>query len=672
MASEGKFLKGVAGRTLPEHFVTYSHPWAEVQHIMSRDVATVSADEDAASAARIMAGRNISCIIVLENESVAGIVTETDLVKRVVVNRSQGTEIKVSEVMSAPVESIESNISAFDASLTMQAKGFKHLPVLDAGRLVGIVTQTDLTEALGCHHVETTIAEIMSRDIATVEGKATVAQVAEIMSSRNISCVVVAEGAELKGILTERDLLTRVVAAGRDSAKAAVEQVMSCPVITTPAFSSVFSAGKVMERMHVRRLVVTDDERLCGIVTQTDVFRAIKEKCRQEEEQNLKLLEESEYGIYTTNLDGNTTYVNPAFMRMLGVQDNEELVGQPLLPERFWVNPQERVQFMYELKEAGFIEGKELALRNLRGGRVYVALMSTFTRSGSGRVNGSQGILRDITERKLAAEELRQAHEILREQDRLKTEFTSTISHELRTPLGILKNIISNARAGCFGILQGELSENLEMVERHIDRLAKLMSDFLDISKIEAGKMEMHVVPVGIQSVISEVMAQLMPLAAAENIELNCSMPHCDLLVRADRDKIFRVLTNLVANAIKFVPANGHVHVCARDRQGEVYVEVADDGPGIDKKDIDKIFDRFVQIEKIVGPGKHGTGLGLSIARKLVELHGGDIRVESAPGAGASFSLVLPGCPDESQYQERSKTVTCQPLSPAGKENNLE
>jgi signal transduction histidine kinase len=198
------------------------------------------------------------------------------------------------------------------------------------------------------------------------------------------------------------------------------------------------------------------------------------------------------------------------------------------------------------------------------------------------------------------------------------------------------------------------------------------MSDFLDISKIEAGKMERHVVPVSIQSIISEVMGPLMPLAAAENIELKCTMPDSDLLVRADRDKMFRVLTNLVANAIKFVPAKGHVHVCARDREDEVYVEVADDGPGIDKKDIDKIFDRFVQIEKMVGPGKHGTGLGLSIAKKLVDLHGGHIWVESAPGAGASFCLVLPKYAEASQYQDQSKGMVVQPLSPAGKQKNLE
>lgn len=367
---------------------------------MTRDVATVSPDEIVASAASIMAGRNISCIVVLKNESVVGILTETDLLKRVMVHQGQQAKIKVAEVMSAPVESIEPNLSVLDASQTMHAKGFKHLPVLENGRLVGIVTQTDLTEALGCYIADTAIAEIMSRDIATVERKATVTEAAEMMSSRNISCILVAEGGEVKGVLTERDLLKQIVAPQRDSAKTTVEQVMSSPVITTPAINSVFSAGKIMERMHIRKLVVTDNDRLCGIITQTDVFRAIKEKQQQEEEQNLKLLDESEYGVYTTDLEGKTTYINRTFIKMLGLGHSGEMVDQALLPERFWVNPEERAKFIHELKEAGFVEGKELALKNSQGQRVYVALMSTFTKSNSGQVNGSQGILRDITERK--------------------------------------------------------------------------------------------------------------------------------------------------------------------------------------------------------------------------------------------------------------------------------
>jgi len=672
MTPEGKLFKTMAGGILPDHFVTNSHPWAEVQHIMIRDVAAVSPDEIVASAARIMAGRNISCVVVLENESVVGILTETDLLKRVVVRQNQRAEIKVSDVMSAPVESIEPNLSTFDASLTMHARGFKHLPVLENGRLVGIVTQTDLTRALGCYNTDAVIAEIMSRETATAGCKATIAEAAEIMSSRNISCIVIVEGGEIKGILTERDLLKRVVACQRDATKTTVQQVMSCPVITVPPINSVFSAAKLMERMHIHRLVVTDSDGLCGIVTQTDLFGAIKEKRQREEEQNLRLLEESEYGIYTTNLQGRTTYVNPAFMKMLGLRHSGDLVGRPLLPERFWLNAEERAKFIHELEEAGFIEGKELALRNAQGRRVYVALMSTFTRSSSGQVNGSQGILRDVTKRKRASEELRKTHDLLKEQDRLKSEFISTISHELGTPLGIFKNIVANAMAGCFGILQPELRKNLEMADRNINRLAKLISDFLDISRIEARKMKLRLGPVSMQSVVSEVIGSLMPLAAGKNIELKSSMPDSKLLICADRDRIVEVLMNLVGNAIKFVRANGHVTVRARDREDEVCVEVVDDGPGIQKKDADRIFDRFVQIEKVVGPGEHGTGLGLSIAKELVELHGGRIWVESTPGAGATFRFVLPKSRDASQDQDRSKAIGGQPLAVACKERNLE
>ncbi|MHC4618192.1 MAG: CBS domain-containing protein [Planctomycetota bacterium] len=672
MTAGVKSAKPVAEGALPEHFVTDPQPWEEVQHIMTTDVATVSPDETVASAAAIMAGRNISCVIVAENKSVLGILTERDLLNRVVVPQGGRAAMRVAEVMSSPVEGIEPHLSTFDASLTMDARGLKHLPVLQDGRLVGIVTQTDLTEALGRYSADTTVAEIMSRDMATVECKAAVAEAAQIMSGRNISCIVAVEGGQVKGVLTERDLLKRIVASQQDSANTTVEQVMSSPVITIPTVNSVFSAARILQRMNIRRLVVTENDRLCGIVTQKDLFRAIRQEWQQEEEENLKFLEESEYAIYTTDLEGKATYVNPAFIKMLGLGHSGEMVGHPLLPERFWVNPQERARLIHELKEAGFIEGRELALKNSQGQRVYVALMSTFTKSSSGQVNGSQGVLRDITERKLAAEALAKAYEVLREQDRFKSEFISTVSHELRTPLGIFKNVVSNAIAGCFGTLPPDLQKTLDMADRNINRLAKLISDFLDISRIEAGEMKLHVVPVSIQSIAAEVIASLMPLAAGQNIELESFMPDSELLISADRDRMVQVLMNLVGNAIKFVPANGRVTVSATCREDEVRVEVADDGPGIEKKDIDRIFSRFVQVEKIIGPGEHGTGLGLPIAKGLVELHGGRIWVESTPAAGATFCFALPKYSEASQNQDQSKGILGPPLSVTSRQKSFE
>jgi PAS domain S-box-containing protein len=243
------------------------------------------------------------------------------------------------------------------------------------------------------------ISEIMSRDVATIYNKANAAEAAAVMSGRGISGIVVMGTEGVVGILTERDFLKRVVATGRDPASVKVEDVMSYPVVTVPSYYSVFSCSRIMEKMHIRRLIVEDNKRLVGVVTQTDIFRAVEGRLRQEEEDNFRLLETSDVCIYTLDLDGNVTYINPACMKLLGVEDRAELVGQSFLPERFWYNPQDRYRFLKELKK-GVVEIKDLTLKTARGRRIDVTFFSSFTKNIHGRLNGSQGVLRDVTDKK--------------------------------------------------------------------------------------------------------------------------------------------------------------------------------------------------------------------------------------------------------------------------------
>jgi len=389
--------------------------WVEVGDVMSKEVITISPDVTATSAAKMMSDNNISCIIVTDNENVAGILTEKDFLKRAVAEGKDFDKIKVKEIMSSPVESISPDLSVFEASKIMKAKHIKRLPILEEGRLVGIVTQTDLVRILTAYGIWSDVAEIMVRDVAGIQSKATVAEAMEVMTSRNISCIVVLKADEAVGILTERDLLKRVVALQKNPTDVKTEEAMSSPVISVPPGCSVFSTSRIMEKMSIRRLVVMEDKRLCGIVTQTDIFRSAKKKLQEEEEKNFGLLEKSESGIYTIDLDGKTIYVNPAFMKLFGVSDPREFIGRPFLPKRFWFNPEERPQILRQLKK-GSVEIKELALKNSKGKRIYVTLFSTFTKNIHGEINGNQGMLYDITAKKeLVA--LREAEEALRESE---------------------------------------------------------------------------------------------------------------------------------------------------------------------------------------------------------------------------------------------------------------
>lgn len=268
-------------------------------------------------------------------------------------------------------------------------------------------------------------------------------------------------------------------------------------------------------------------------------------------------------------------------------------------------------------------------------------------------------LIQEIEEHKETEEKLIEVNEKLKEHDRMKSEFVMTVSHELRTPLTIFKNIISNALAGVTGKIPGKLRRNLEIADGTVGRLASIISDFLDISKLEVGKMKLACRPMDIQTIVGDVVDTLRFMTESRDIDLKVNMPDERIAVNVDYEKMAQVLTNLIDNAVKYVPEhNGEIIVTVKDLDGEVSVDIKDNGVGIEGDNINRVFDRFVQVEKQIGPGKHGTGLGLAICKELVELHKGRIWVENAPEGGANFFFVLPKyygkVPDSSEDQQET------------------
>jgi PAS domain S-box-containing protein len=287
--------------------------------------------------------------------------------------------------------------------------------------------------------------------------------------------------------------------------------------------------------------------------------------------------------------------------------------------------------------QTGKIAMEEVPLNSADGTTGTLELFAFPIVDDRGRTTGVVEYARDITDRKLAEEKIK-------EQDRLKSEFVINVSHELRTPLTIFKNIISNALAGVTGELNDKQRESFEIADTEIDRLARIIGEFLDIAKIEAGKVNFDLERLDTLSVIRNVTELLEPLITAKGIELETVAPTgAELFVYADRDRLTQVLTNLVDNAVKFAPDDGgRITVRVRELDEEVEISVRNNGPGIDDDDINRVFNRFVQVEKHVGPGAHGTGLGLAICKELIESQGGQIWAENTPTGGASFCFTLP------------------------------
>ncbi|HEU4685745.1 MAG TPA: ATP-binding protein, partial [Nitrospira sp.] len=228
----------------------------------------------------------------------------------------------------------------------------------------------------------------------------------------------------------------------------------------------------------------------------------------------------------------------------------------------------------------------------------------------------------------------------LEQADRLRSQFLSHVSHELKTPLTSIKGFLQNMSDGLAGPVTEKQQRYLSRVLENSERLIRMIEDLLDRTRIQTGRLELVPAELDLAQTVADAVEQLRPLAQAKRHELEALLSPIPLLVWADRDRLFQIVTNLVQNAVKFTPEQGCITVTVRQQGRSATVSVSDTGPGIPEEFLDKVFDPFFKLK--TRTGTKGLGLGLSIVRTLVELHGGAIEVRNAPGGGAQFSVMLP------------------------------
>jgi two-component system sensor histidine kinase ChiS len=246
---------------------------------------------------------------------------------------------------------------------------------------------------------------------------------------------------------------------------------------------------------------------------------------------------------------------------------------------------------------------------------------------------------------KLAKEKAQlEAAESLRRMDRLKDEFLANTSHELRTPLQGIIGLAESMLDGAAGRLSEAASRNLSMIVTSGQRLATLVNDILDFSKMKNQELTLRKQSVDLRVAVDVVLRLIAPLAQAKSLELVNEVDPATPPVLADEDRLQQVLHNLVGNAVKFTD-QGSVRVRAVVEGGRVRVQVVDTGPGIAPEHHQRIFESFEQVEESATREHGGTGLGLAVSRKLVQLHGGEMALQSAPGEGSTFSFTLDAAP---------------------------
>lgn len=240
--------------------------------------------------------------------------------------------------------------------------------------------------------------------------------------------------------------------------------------------------------------------------------------------------------------------------------------------------------------------------------------------------------------------ELEEANRKLQELDRLKSDFISIVSHELRTPLTSIKAFAELI------IMKPHMPDErrlrlLKIINSETDRLARLINDMLDLTKIESGKMSWHISRLSIEDVIHTSVAGIQPLADAKGLHVSTNIEPYMPQIRGDRDRLIQVMTNIISNSIKFTPQGGSIRINARlerTPRPQILVEISDTGVGIPKEELGSIFDKFRRTGDLLTSSAEGSGLGLSISRLIVEHHGGDIWANSDLGYGSTFTFTLP------------------------------
>ena len=372
------------------------------------------------------------------------------------------------------------------------------------------------------------------------------------------------------------------------------------------------------------------------------------------------LLEAAPDAIIEVDREGGILLMNAVAEKMFGY-DRKELLGHSielLVPERFrGTHHQHRMNYWDHPQTRPMGTGLDLNAQRKDGSRFPVEISLSPVQSDDGfRVSA---FIRDVTERKRAEEQIRAMHErftaeltVTNQQlelrnreveraNRLKSDFLASMSHELRTPLHTIIGFSELLREEIEGTLNEKQKRFLGHIHQDSLHLLELINDILDLSKIEAGRLELRIEDFDAAQAIEEVMASVRPLAINKALNLTSNIAE-GVCLKADRVRFKEVLYNLLNNAVKFTPHSGRIRIDGSTDPDFARIAVNDTGIGLPPEEHESIFNKFYQAAATTKGIREGTGLGLAITKRLVEQHGGRIWIESEVGKGSRFSFTIP------------------------------
>jgi PAS domain S-box-containing protein len=420
--------------------------------------------------------------------------------------------------------------------------------------------------------------------------------------------------------------------------------------------------GSVTTALMSAQVVELDGEK-CILSVTRDISdrKAAEDALHESEEWHRTVLETAIDGFWLVDMEGKVIEVNEAYCRMSGYSE-AELIGMHISDVEAAQKPEEIAETIRILAERGYARFESMHRR--KDGTVFDVEVNVQFRADRGGL--MVAFVQDITERKRAEgeilrlnteleervqerteeltatnEELIEANLQLETATRAKSEFLASMSHELRTPLNSVIGFSDILSRGMAGELEPEQKRQTEMINASGRHLLVLVNEVLDLSAIEAGRMKLERAPVEVTVLVTQVTGVLMPLALHSGLDLTWTVSPDATFLESDHTRLEQVLYNLIGNAIKFTD-QGTVHLDARRRVDDIEFVITDTGRGISPEELTHVFDEFYQVKRRDLGKSEGTGLGLTVSRRLVEMLGGSIAVESELGVGSTFTVRIP------------------------------
>ena len=357
----------------------------------------------------------------------------------------------------------------------------------------------------------------------------------------------------------------------------------------------------------------------------TEALAALFSQLADHREQLSAVLDTMADGVILVDPDNRIALSNPAAHELLGVEVPRDTPLSSVLRDH------ELRALVTLCRESDQRTYTELALANPRRNLSATATPITTTPAETQLDEQETSVLLTL-------------HDLtpLRQLETTRREFVANVSHELRNPLASVKAMVETLEGGAVSD-SAAAADFLARINREVDRMNTMVNDLLELSRIESGQSELHREPVDAAATIAAVYTDLEHRIAETGVEVTVNIPG-GIVALGDAEKLQQVISNLLDNALKFTPRGGAIELCARNAaQDFVLVEVRDSGPGIAPEHLPHLFERFYKVDR--SRGNQGTGLGLAIAKHIVEMHSGEVGVESTQGTGSTFWFTLPRAP---------------------------